>query len=314
VTSENVFAMVGDVSANNPGDYFKQQKVPYFGYAFDFTYCSNTPDPDVWGFGFNGCLVPQNPKEMPDTGRQLYDYAKQKTGKEHPTIALFSSDTTSGKNSTGFQAASYSGAGFTVVYKEGVVPPPPVSDYTPYVQKLLTADNGKAPDVMVCLLSADCIPMYTQLVANNYQGIFHHTLYSPLLVQAMKGSTTNIFWANPDSTGNAKLDQVKSDIAAVKADQPLETGSAAGYFSTDMFIQAVKTVAAKGKDYISPENVRKAAANQTWQIEGVAGPTRYPDATVMSTPQCETLLMPDGTKWNTLAPYDCSEKRHPVGS
>ena len=43
VTQTGVFALVGDVSQTNPGDYFKQQQVPYFGWAFDNTYCSNKP-------------------------------------------------------------------------------------------------------------------------------------------------------------------------------------------------------------------------------------------------------------------------------
>src|SRR5438105_5665394 len=38
VTEEKVFAIVGDASANNPGQYFAQQHVPYFGYGFDNTY------------------------------------------------------------------------------------------------------------------------------------------------------------------------------------------------------------------------------------------------------------------------------------
>jgi ABC-type branched-subunit amino acid transport system substrate-binding protein len=312
VTSENVFAIVGDVSANNPGDYFAQQGVPYFGYAFDFTYCSDEPDDSLWGFGFSGCLVPQHPKEMPDTGRNIYAYATEKLGKDKPTAALFSSDTESGKNSVKFQTAIFEGAGFDVVYAEGLVPPPPVADYTPYVQELLTADGGNPPDVMVCLLSADCIPIFAQVQASNYQGIFHHTLYSDLLVGLMEGTTSSTFAVPFNTKGNAALDQVIADVKAVKSDQALETGSAAGYFSTDMFIQALKTVAEQGTEYITPANVRLAAMHQTWEIEGLVGPTRYPESTVTSTPQCGALVTSDGTAWVTVAEYNCSEKRFPV--
>jgi ABC-type branched-subunit amino acid transport system substrate-binding protein len=312
VTSEGVFALVGDVSANNPGDYFEQQGVPYFGYAFDFTYCSDEPDDTLWGFGYNGCLVPQHPKVMPDSARHIYAYAKEQTGKEHPTAALFSSDTESGKNTVKFQTAAVEGAGFDVVFAEGLVPPPPVADYTPYVQSLLTADNGKPPDVLFCLLSADCIPMYAQLQANNYPGIFQHTLYSDLLVGLMKGTTSTTFAVPYNTVGNAALDQVIADIKAVKADQALETGSAAGYYSTDMFIQALKTVAAEGTEYITPANVRLAAAHQTWEIEGLVGPTRYPESTVKPIPQCSALVFSDGTSWQTVSEYSCSEKSYPV--
>jgi len=43
VTQVGVFAIVGDISANNPGEYFTQQHVPYFGFAFDNSYCAQTP-------------------------------------------------------------------------------------------------------------------------------------------------------------------------------------------------------------------------------------------------------------------------------
>src|SRR5438045_1134933 len=58
VQQVGVFAIVPDLSDTNPGPFFKQQHVPYFGWAFDDTYCSASPSTSVWGFGFNGCLVP----------------------------------------------------------------------------------------------------------------------------------------------------------------------------------------------------------------------------------------------------------------
>ena len=61
VTQTGVFAIVGDTSQANPGDYFNQQHVPYFGWAFDNTYCSNKSTTKLYGFGYNGCLVPSDP-------------------------------------------------------------------------------------------------------------------------------------------------------------------------------------------------------------------------------------------------------------
>jgi hypothetical protein len=89
VTQEGVFAIVGDESGNNPGDYFAQQHVPFFGGGFDFTYCSNTPSTKVLGFSFSGCIIP--------------------------------------------------------------------------VAQMLTGNNGKAPDVIFCQMSTDCIGIYTLL-------------------------------------------------------------------------------------------------------------------------------------------------------
>ena len=42
--------------------------------------------PSLYGFGFNGCLVPAKPKRMPGIGaNQLYDIVSKKTGKKNPT-------------------------------------------------------------------------------------------------------------------------------------------------------------------------------------------------------------------------------------
>ena len=43
VTQVGVFAIVPDLSDTNAGAYLNQQHVPYFGWAFDDTYCSPTP-------------------------------------------------------------------------------------------------------------------------------------------------------------------------------------------------------------------------------------------------------------------------------
>jgi branched-chain amino acid transport system substrate-binding protein len=313
VTDTGVFAIVGDVSAVNPGEYLAQQKVPYFGYAFDYTYCSKTPNSDAWGFGITGCLVPKDPSAMPDSASRLLQYVKQETGKDKPTVALFSADVQSGRDTVKFQTVSYGGAGFDVVFNKGILPPPPVSDYTAYVQQLLSSNGGRAPDVIQCFAQTDCIPMYKQLRSSGFTGVFGSNLYSDLLVQQMSGSVVANPFANLGDANPAK-DQMKADVTAVKADQVLETGSVAGYLSTDMFIQALKTAAKDGKAGITPENVQKAAASQTWEMKNFAGPTRYPDSTVAPTPSCSTVLRTDGTKWETVVPFQCSDKKFPVAS
>jgi branched-chain amino acid transport system substrate-binding protein len=312
VTDSKVFGLV-DFSSVTPGDYLKQQHVPYFGFAFDFTYCSATgkPDESIWGFGFDGCLIPQKPKVEGDLGGQLYEYVSKETHKQHPTLAMFGNDTQSGRNAVNNQAVAYKGAGFDIVMHDGIIPPPPVSDYTPYVQKLLKADGGKAPDAMICLLQVDCIPVWGQLKAAGYKGVYGHSLYSDALTKAMEGTVANAVYANL-SDPSPDTDRMRADIQAVKADQQLETGSVAAYFSVDMFIQALKTVAKGGKGNITPENIQKAAMHQTWRFGEIAGPTKYPASTVTPTPACAAVVRSDGTKWNTVVPYSCSDKQFKV--
>jgi branched-chain amino acid transport system substrate-binding protein len=313
VTETGVFALVGDVSATNPGAYLNQQHVPYFGWAFDDTYCSNTPTTKLYGFGFNGCLVPSDPAWMPNNGRAAYAYVSKLTGKRHPTAALFSADNQSGKASVQFQASSYQGAGFNVVYNKAAVPEPPVADYTPYTQDLLQADSGNPPDIMVCLLAAQCLPMYAQIVANNYKGTFLSSFAQEgALAKPFKGAVSNsaYVWPTQNTTG---VTQMKKDVEAVSPGAPIDSGTLAGYLSTDMFIAALKTIAKKGKSNITPENLQKTAANQTWQIKGLAGPTSYPKSTVGASPACNTLVADqDGTTWTPVVPFACSSKEMPI--
>jgi ABC-type branched-subunit amino acid transport system substrate-binding protein len=314
VTQEGVFAIVGDVSANN-GPYLKQQHVPYYGWAFDNTYCSDSTKPDttIYGFGFNGCLVPSTPKVMPDNGVASYKYVSQKTGKKKPTLTIFGTDLQAGKDSVKYQSISYAGAGYDVVAKSNTLPPPPVSDYTPYVQEYMTSDNGKAPDAILCLLATQCINVYTGLQAAGYQGTFISSLYSDFLTKTMNGSAANVPFVAFDQTTPGLTDLRKTvDAYQAGASAKLDTAMMAGYLSTDMFIQALKTVAKKGKSAITPEAVQKASMNQTWQIKGVAGPTTYPNATITSYQSCSAEVLSDGTKWSTVTPYACSTKQYPV--
>ena len=125
--------------------------------------------------------------------------------------------------------------------------------------------------------------------------------------------TVNTAFVNP-TTDTPGMNQMKEDLDAWKAGEgeKVDSGTIAGYTSTDMFIQALKTVAKGGKNKITPEAVQAAAAKQTWELKGVAGPTSYPKATVNSYPSCNSLYISDGTQWTTVVDYGCSTKTYPV--
>jgi ABC-type branched-subunit amino acid transport system substrate-binding protein len=312
VTDSKIFAIVGDVSPINPGDYIKQQGVPVFGSGFDNTYCAAEPDPEIWSFGYNGCVVPTDPTEVPDNLVRLYDYAVEELGTDSPTVALFNTDTDSGRVSSNNALVTLEGDGFDTLPALAILPTTPVADYTPYVQQVLTSDDGKAPQVVICYAAADCVPMYTLMKESGFEGIFYHTIYSDLLVAPMKDTLVGVGWANFGDPSPA-MTQLREDVKAVKADQGLDLGVAAGYFTTDMFITALKIAyEADGKAGITPEKVRAAAAGMTWEIEGLVGPTKYPESTVKPTPSCGTLAKSDGTKWITVREFSCSDRSFPV--
>lgn len=308
-TAEDVFAIVGDTSPVNPLDYFVQEHLPYFGWAIDHTYCAAEPDTEIWGFGYSGCSSPSISPEYFDAGRGLLEYVQQQTGEDAPSVAVFTGD--SGSDLIKMVASSFHGVGFHVVYHKAVLPTP-VTDYTPYVQDLLTSDNGGAPDAMMCLAVTDCIPMYTQLRASGYQGTFAHPLYSDLLLGPMEGSVATTGGFNALSADTEGVRQLRADVAAFDPAAPVDTGTVAGYATTDMFIQALATVAAQGTEFITPENVRQAAAQQTWEIEGLAGPTRYPESSVLPTPACGSIAKATAAGWEAVVEYSCTETRYPV--
>lgn len=310
VQQEQVFAIVPNLSQYTPGDYLTQQKVPWFGWGFDASYCSPSPKETLYGFGYNGCLIPPDPKRMPDSGGQLYKYVSGQAGTDEPTLAMFSNETDSGKNAVATQASGYAGAGFDIVYAKGLLPPPPIGDVTPYVQELLSSNDGGPPDAIVCLLSIDCLEVWTQLKANNYAGTFQSTLYSDLLAGPLEGSVASVQF-QPFVEDTPAQQQMVEDVHAFKADAAINSGVAASYFAADIFISTLKQLKKQKKD-ITPENVQALAAKSTYEVEGLFGPVDFPKAFVRSTPACTAIVQANGTSWDTVEPYVCSTKTFKV--
>jgi ABC-type branched-subunit amino acid transport system substrate-binding protein len=310
VTQVGTFAIVGDVSGFNP-PFLQQQHVPYFGWAFDQTYCSRKIDTSIYGFGFDGCIVPGDPVVVPAGADRIAQYLSKELGKAHPTLTMFGNDTAAGKQTLKIQSTTVKRAGFDLVATNNQMGIPPVSDYTPVVQALLTSDNGKAPDVIWCVTGVQCINVWNLLQPSGFTGTYISSLYSDLLVKPMNGTYVNIQTGNfgDQSPGGTKM---KTDLDAYQpgASAKLDTAMFVGWASADMFIQALKTVAKKGKSAITPEAVQNAAMHQSWSLEGVAGPTVYPRATTASYEYCGTSLHSDGTKWVTVVPYGCTKKQY----
>jgi len=314
VTQDGVFALTADTSQFNPGTYLTQQHVPYFGWAFDATYCSNKPSTTLWGFGFTGCLLNPNPSVLPDSNFLNYQLVSGATGKKQPTIFLIGNDSESSKIASTNGTVTAAKAGFKVVGADNTMPLPPVPDYTPYAQKAMSADNGNPPDAMECLLATDCINMYNLVKAQGYKGYFISSLYAGALTKLLANSYASIFFTAPDQETPA-MKQMQADINAVSpgSGDAVSSAQVAGYGSTDMFISALEKVVAKsGKSGITPEAVQKAASTMTWQIKGLTGPVSYPKSSVVLWPYCNAIVGSDGTAWTQKEAYACSKKQFPA--
>jgi ABC-type branched-subunit amino acid transport system substrate-binding protein len=312
VTQEQVFALVADMSLNSPGEYISQQHVPDFGGGFNSAYCTTKPDTSVWLFGYNGCQVTDHPTVAHDSEFEALQYVQEKSGHKRPTVAVLSSDDATGKNANKVYTSIFKNGGWNLVFAEASVPPPPVGDVTPYVQQLLQADHGKAPDMIRCSVGLACLQIYTQLRAAGFKGVYQHSIYNDGLAKPFADTIVSIPFRNLNSQGIPALDTLKTDLQSVNPNQKLDIGVMYGYLSTDMFISALKSAAKRGTSGITPENVQKAAARQTWQIKNLAGPTQYPASTVAATPTCVSLVYSNGTTWETAKTYRCENLHYPI--
>lgn len=310
VTQVGVFAIVGDISANNPGQYFAQQHVPYFGGGFDDTYCSNKPSTSLWGFSDGGCITAANPSRVTDIYHAMYTNVVKLTGKKHPTFIIVGNDNESGKNGGRVFAIAAQGAGFKVTDVQTDMPQQGVSDYTPFVQAALKGDHGKPPDAMFCEAATQCLNFWELLSATGYKGAFTHGLFTDILVKPFKGSYVNNPVVNP-AEPSAGYDQMRKDLKALQPglESNVDLGTVFGYASTDFFLQVLKKVK-KNNMAITPENVQKVASTFTFELKGVKGPIQYPKATVMVFPACFSNFYSNGTKWETAVPYSCSTKTY----
>jgi ABC-type branched-subunit amino acid transport system substrate-binding protein len=312
VTQDGVIAIVPAVSVVTPSDYLTQQQIPWFGVGYDTTYC---PDSKT-GFGLSafGCLIPTNPKRVPGTQWTLLKKELASKGIENPSLALLGTDTTSGKDSVQSGASAAEGAGFKVVYAKGAFPGPPavVSDFSPYAQALLQSNDGQAPDVIYTSIAPTSALSLTSLINNSgYTGTFISPFYSPLLLNALKGAYVFVQFAGfeADSAGIKKMND---QIEAFKPGTKPSLALAAGYFSADMFIQAVKN-SLKTSKTLTSASIQKAAAKMTYQIKDTVGPTKYPKSFKTAYKSCVTLEYDaDGTAFQIVQPFYCTTKTFPV--
>ena len=178
------------------------------------------------------------------------------------------------------------------------------------MQELLTSNDGGPPDAMVCLLSIDCLPVWAQLQANNYAGVYQSTLYSDLLIKPLSGTVASVQYV-PFGENTPAQQTMVEQIHAFKPDAAINSGVAASYFAADMFINTLKQLK-KSKQDITPENVQKVAAKTSFEVEGLFGPTKFPDSFVRPTPACTAIVSDNGTTWETVEPFVCSSKTFKV--
>jgi branched-chain amino acid transport system substrate-binding protein len=305
VEEDEVFAVAMQSAQSSSVDYLGEQTVPLVGWAIGPQWCGAEN-----AFGFSGgCLTPTDPQFASDAIGVLVN---EKLGgdAEGATVAIIADDNDLGRSGITTQTASFESAGFDVVYAEPRVPAPPApapSDYSPFVNELLTSSDGDAPDVIYLLTSPNnTLAMAQSLKDQNYEGeILNAIAYDYRLTSTAEGTNVYIqFAAFETAPENEYMEQMINDLERTDPELqlPLQT-AAAGYFSAELLIRVLQEV---GEDVTAERFIQIANDDFEFGIPDTLGDITYPDAHNQGAP-CGSLVEYAGTEFEVAVPFQCGE-------
>ena len=233
-----VFAVVPTVAPDLAGaSVLVKRQVPYFGWALSSNFCGT-----ALGFGFTGCQASSGSTSnvWGLLVRQAFGPGPQSTGK---TAAILTESTPSGEYELRALKAGLASARLTVVSGASSLPVPAIADYSGIVGGVLTSAGGHQPDSVFVVGSASSVLGVQQaLRAASYVGVFTNVLeYDPNLVAPAGGAFVAIQTAATETAPqNPAMQQLITDVQKVAPDQPIDQAVVAGYFSADLFLDAVR--------------------------------------------------------------------------
>ncbi|CAN5449756.1 ABC transporter substrate-binding protein [soil metagenome] len=299
VEQEEVFALLPVMSGTfGAGDYVVDNNIPMFGYGTNPAFCENEV-----AFGITGCVTNPSLKVGSNAlGTILEDHFDGDTDK---TVAFIGEDNDAGRGGIELLSASAEDKGYDVVFGDASLPSPPevVGDESPFVTKLLAADDGKAPDVVYLTATFSGTKIAAGLQNAGYEGMIITPSYSPLLLGQPGYDKVYVnaqFGLDPKVPAIADM---LAAVKAVKADQPTTLALVAGYWSADMFIKGLE---ATGKDVTVEKFLETMNDDFTYEVDGAVGKSVYPLNHDQSVP-CATLLYVNGKTFETELPLTCGE-------
>ncbi|MFA5885867.1 MAG: ABC transporter substrate-binding protein [Acidimicrobiia bacterium] len=305
VDQEKVFAVVPTITPFlQAGTYFNQQKVPTLGWGISAAFC----DPaNKYIFGFTGCLVPNPPTYPGNTWGELVNkqlQAQGKGGAKGKAAAVIADNNDSGKSGVEVISATAEAVGMKVTYRQAALPPPPatVTDYSPYVQAIMTSNGGQPPDVVFLVVAqSNVFGLGRALAQAGFKGIQTNAVsYAPQLTSLANGWSAFTQFATPESSSTNMQKIVATLNAGGIETKDIGQPALGGYFAADQFVQILKKV---GKN-LTPERFQKVAAKFKYEIPDVIGPTYYPAGFKAGAP-CGQLATSNGTAWSVTAPFAC---------
>ena len=310
VLNDKVFAILPFVTqvAAGSGAFLNDEKVPFIGWGFTPSSCT------TYGVGDTGCIGPGAQKLDLSLSTPLADVLG---GAEGKTAVVFAENYAGSDDNLNNMVKVFENSGFDVVLADGSLPPDtagPVTDFSPYVQKVMTADNGNPPDLMVNNTNfGNAIGMTGALNAAGFKGAqVNYVSYvpglleaAPDLAQALEGTYIVQQGTGAQAAGGPSWDQIESDLKAVGAEPFVQLGTIHGYASADMFIQVIKKLEDEGKD-ITPENFA-AVFDGDWTypgMEGAIGTAAFPESRT-SANNCSSMVQVTDGAYVPVTPLTC---------
>ena len=187
------------------------------------------------------------------------------------------------------------------------------TDFTPFVQRLMTSANGGPPDVIVTNAGFNLTTGLTAALKNaGFQGaIVGYVTYLPGLLQtdadfreSLDGAYVNTQWL-PAEFGGGAIDQIKADLEAIGEPPEVSSNISIGYWSADLMIQMLESVGAD----LSPETFDEVINGEGFTYEpefnppGI-GPISFPENHTLAVP-CGALVRANGAAFEPLLPMTC---------
>jgi ABC-type branched-subunit amino acid transport system substrate-binding protein len=305
VLDSKVFAVVpvGAPAFNGAGAFLVDQKVPFVGWGTTPPFCGND-----YGFGVFGCNVALKPTDKVSNASGSM-VAKVLGGGTGHTVAIVASDNQASQASLPGTKASFVAAGYRVVYAKAALPLGTVADYSPYAHDLMTADNGKPPEVVFYIVQTPFVIGLNQaLAAAGYKGIaLDGVNYDPKLLknpqskQALQGEYVSLPFEPYESNTPAVKQMVKDLQAVTGSNFSPDQYLAYGYWMADLFLAIVKKA---GPNLTRASFLAAGNTNFSHEVVGGVGLIKFPDAHGGPAP-CSALVQVQGDKFVTKVPLAC---------
>lgn len=298
VEQEEVFALLPVMSGGfGGGDYIVENNIPTFGWGTHPAFCDNDN-----AFGFTGCVThPSLTKGSNALGTGL----EAMLGSTDATVAFLGEDNDSSKGGVELLVASVEDKGFEVVLEDTSLPAPPdpLGDASPFVSKVMQADDGNPPDIVYLVATLSGTKIADALQGAGYEGQIFTPSYSPVLLgqPGYDGIFINTqFSLDPEVPANAAMLEA---VREIEPDAQLDLAIAAGYWTTDFFIAGLE---ATGEDLTVENLLRTLNDGFTYEVPEVVGPSSWPDNHELSVP-CSAITETRDGAFVPLVPLTCGE-------